>query len=237
MIDYLIVEDEPMVAKRLERFVKEALGDEAGNGVHVRSKEEAAPLAAKLPASAIMFLDLNLFGADGFDLLEMDTQTAAKTIVVSADQSRAVEAFSHGVVDFVAKPFSQERIGQAIDRALKGRDPLAEPVKYIGGAPPRPGSSVVFAPLDDIIALHGADDYVEIELKDGRRLLTKKSMRDLERINPDFMRIHRSHIVNRKFVAEFVAQSGSRYRLQLTTGAALPIGRSRVEDVKGWLGV
>ena len=69
VIDMLIVEDEPLVAKRLERFAREALGNQAGKSAFARSIEEATPLAECLSASAVLFLDLNLFGADGFDLL------------------------------------------------------------------------------------------------------------------------------------------------------------------------
>ncbi len=238
MIDLLIVEDEPLVAKRLERFAREALGKQAGKSAFARSVEEATPLAELLPASAVLFLDLNLFGVDGFDLLEIDIRSPARTIVVSADQSRAVDAFSYGVVDFVAKPFSKERIAQAIDRALAGRDPLAPPVKYLGGAPATPGSGVVFTPLGDVVALHGADDYVEIELSSGKRLLTRKTMIELEAmLGQEFCRIHRSHIVNRSYASEYRAQSGSRYSLILSTGAALPVGRARIDDLKRWLNI
>ncbi len=231
----LIVEDEPLVAKRLERFAREALGKQAGKSLFARSIGEAAPLAENLTASGMLFLDLNIFGGDGFDLLEIDVRSPARTIIVSADQSRAVEAFSHGVVDFVAKPFSKERIAQAIERAMKGRDPIATPIKYLGGAPAKPGSGVVFAPLDEVVALHGADDYVEIELNNGKRLLTRKTINELESmLGPDFFRIHRSHIVNKAFALEFRAQSGSKYSLILSTGAKLPVGRARVEDLKRW---
>ena len=236
MIDMLFVEDEPLVAKRLERFAREALGDEAGDSAFARSVEEATPIAEQLSETALVFLDLNLFGADGFDLLEIDVRSPARTIVVSADQSRAIEAFSHGVIDFVAKPFTKERIAQAIDRALKGRDPLAEPLKYLGGAPAVAGSGVVFAPISDIVALHGADDYVEIELTSGKRLLTRKTMQQLESLlGKQFFRIHRSHMVNRPFASEFRAQPGSRYQLVLTTDAVLPVGRARVGELKRWL--
>lgn len=238
MIDLLIVEDEPLVAKRLERFAREALGIQAGKSAFARSLEEATPLAESLPASAVLFLDLNLFGANGFDLLEIDARSPARTIIVSADQSRAVEAFSHGVVDFVAKPFSKERIAEAINRALTGRDPLAPPIKFLGGAPATPGSGVVFAPLSDVVALHGADDYVEIELSSGKRLLTRKTMIELEAmLGQEFCRIHRSHIVNRSYASEYRAQSGSQYSLILSTGAVLPVGRARVDELKRWLDI
>ena len=236
MIDMLIVEDEPLVAKRLERFVREALGERAGSCAYARSINEAIPLAEKLPASALLFLDLNLFGADGFELFEIDVRSPARTIVVSADETRAVEAFAHGVVDFVAKPFTRERIAQAVERALEGRDPVAPPMEYISGA--NPAGGVTSAPLAEVVALHGADDYVEIELNDGRRLLTRKTMRDLaDLLRGDFLRIHRSHIVNRAYVGEFRAQAASRYELAMKNGAALPVGRIRVDEVRRWLNV
>ncbi len=238
MIDLLIVEDEPMAAQRLERFAREALGPKAGDSGFARSLQEAAKVAPRLTEKSILFLDLNLFGADGFEILKINAQTPARTIVVSADQSRAIEAFAHGVVDFVAKPFTKERIAQAVGRALAGRDPLAPPVEYIGGAGAKADAGVEFAPLSEVAALHGADDYTEIELAGGRRLLTRKSLQDLETaLGPDFFRIHRSHIVNKAYVGKFLAFSGSRYQLTLTTGENVPVGRSRADDVRKWLGV
>ncbi len=54
-------------------------------------------------------------------------------------------------------------------------------------------------------------------------------------LGADFFRIHRSHIVNRAYVTGFKASKGSRYRLSLTIGAELPVGRSRADAVKAWL--
>ncbi len=77
---------------------------------------------------------------------------------------------------------------------------------------------------------------MEIELADGRRLLTRKSMRDLEiMLGANFFRIHRSYMVSRAYVAGFKAGQGSRYRLLLTIGAELSVGRSRVDAVIAWL--
>lgn len=236
IVDILIVEDEPMAAQRLERFVRTSLGDLAGESIFARNLNEGIAAASRLSSSAMIFLDLNLFGADGFDLFEIDIRSPARTIIVSAEYSRAVEAFKHGVVDFVAKPFTQERIAEAVERALKGRDPLASPVEYLGGAPAGTGSGVSFAVLKDIVALHGADDYVEIEVNDGRRLLTRKTMTDLEKmLGADFFRIHRSHIVNKNYVDGFIPLSGSRYQIRLKTGEMLPVGRARADNVKSWL--
>jgi len=236
LIDFLIVEDEPPAAQRLKRFVSEALGARAGEAYFARNLEEAVPLAASLSENAILFLDLNLFGADGFDLFEIDVRSPARTVIVSADQSRAIEAYTYGVVDFVAKPFTQERVAQAVERALSGRDPLAAPVRQLGGAPPEGG--VAFAMLPEIVAFHGADDYVEIELSSGRRLLTRKSLNLLETmLGDDFFRIHRSHIANRKYIDAFKAFPGSSYKVSLKSGDSLPVGRNRTDAVKRWLEV
>jgi two-component system response regulator LytT len=236
VIDYLIVEDEPLAAQRLERFVREALGARAGEASFARNLEEAVAQAARLSESAVLFLDLNLFGAEGFDIFEIDVRSPARTIIVSADQSRAIEAFSHGVIDFIAKPFTRDRVAQAVERALSGRDPLAAPVKQLSGAPPEGG--VAFAMLSEIVALHGADDYVEIELSSGRRLLTRKSLNLLETmLGDDFFRIHRSHIANRIYIDAFKAFPGSSYKVSLKSGDSLPVGRNRTDAVKRWLEV
>ena len=115
MTSVLMVEDEFMVAKRLSRFIHLAFDKQALKFKHCVSLEDAQDYLASNSID-VLFLDLNLQGSDGFTLLKQQLCESFHTIVVSANSDRAIEAFDLGVLDFVAKPFTQQRIQKAVDR-------------------------------------------------------------------------------------------------------------------------
>lgn len=129
-VSLLIVEDEPIVAQRVERLCREILSDQLAQCLVAGSTAEAFNL---LDANTIdlTLLDLNLAGQDGFDLLRRFAARPAHTIVVSAETTRAIEAFDLGVLDFVAKPFTKERLEKAIDRFLKPDAKLERSAKQL----------------------------------------------------------------------------------------------------------
>lgn len=95
----LIIEDEAVAARRLERLSRDALGDALTGLHHAFDLEDARTLLDAQPIDLIL-LDLNLAGDDGFDLFQTDIGLA-RVIVVSAFPDRAIEAFGHAVLDFV----------------------------------------------------------------------------------------------------------------------------------------
>lgn len=221
----LIVEDEAVVARRLARLLREV---EPG----IESLETAGDFAAATAALAassggILFLDLDLHGRDGFELLRRSLAGGWRTIVVSAHTHRAIEAFEHGVVDFVPKPFARERLALALERASTVQP--NERLRYLAALQ---GAGTAVVPLARIVAIHGADDYSEIEVADGRRLLHRKPLHLLAReLPPPFVRIHRSHIVNLDF-ATGLERSAGRWHVLLRDGGALAVGRRALEALR-----
>src|SRR5690606_21849668 len=108
----VIVEDEVVVARRLERLVRSVLGD-ALERIDICSDLRTATDVLAGANDAVVLLDLNLGGRDGFDLLRRAAAEPFQTVVVSANADRAIEAFELGVVDFVPKPFTAERLEKA----------------------------------------------------------------------------------------------------------------------------
>ncbi len=224
----LIVEDETMVARRLQRMLGEVFGDEAHELVLAHTFASAR---AQLETERIelVFLDLNLNGANGFALLAEAVAGPFETIVVSANTDRALEAFEYGVLDFVPKPFNRERLAKAVGR-FRERGSDQPPAKQLAV---KQGGRVLLVPLAEVVALHGAGNYAEIETRDGARYLHDKGLDRLAQVLPaDFVRIHRSHIVAWREVVSLEAESGSRYHLVLKSGARLPVSRARVKELR-----
>lgn len=111
----LILEDEPVHAKYLTKLLNTFSGFSIDEIKHVSSIEEAEIQLKGSPIN-LFFLDLNIFGSDGFEILDRIPTTTVNTIVVSANTDNAIRAFEYGVIDFIAKPVSEDRLRLALDR-------------------------------------------------------------------------------------------------------------------------
>lgn len=224
----LVVEDEVVIARRLVRLVREILGDQVGR---IDTCDHLDDAAGQLAAAAfdLVFLDLDVQGDDGFDLLRSAVAGSFHTVVVSAHTDRAIEAFELGVVDFVAKPFTLERLRQAVDRA-RGVTAVAQPLRYLAV---RAADGLELIAIDQVHHISAADDYAELHLGDGSTRLHDKSLATLETLLPrHFVRIHRCHLVDLRRAAHLRAEPGTRYALVLADGTELPVGRTRVAALR-----
>lgn len=225
----LIVEDEPLLAQRLERFTREILGAQLETLRVAALFSEASAKLAETPID-LLLLDLNLNGRDGMELLRTSVASSFHTIVVSANTDQALRAFEFGVIDFVPKPFTQERLAQALRRVTErdGRSALA--AKYLAV---RKYGKVELVPVDRVLYVQGAGAYAELVLDDGTRELHDKTLEKLHALlPPGFERIHKSYVVRLSEVKAWHAHEGSRQEVELRNGVRLPVGRTRSREIK-----
>lgn len=225
----VIVEDENTVAQRLERLASDILGEQLHSIRLFHTLDDANDYIASETID-LLFLDLNLAGRDGFELLRTVVARSFHTIVVSAYADRAVEAFEYGVLDFVSKPFTRDRLAKALERYNSSfRQQLT---RYI--AIKRRG---VIEPvdLDRVHVFRGANVYSEVIMDDGAVLLHDKPLSRLEQVLPaNFERVHKSYIANLSGVTR-ICQKGNRTHLEMRSGAEVPISRSKVTTIKNRL--
>ncbi|MDB5106447.1 MAG: DNA-binding response regulator [Fibrobacteres bacterium] len=224
----LIAEDERVTARRLERMVGEILGDEAESIAVKESLSDAEEYLFEKPID-LLLLDLNLHGEDGYDLLKLAAAGSFQTIVVSANADRAVEAFQYGVLDFVPKPFDLDRLARALERAnAKGQSQA--PAKYLSV---RKHGKVELIPMEKVLYLQGAGDYVEIHLEDGRMELHSKTLETLGALLPaHFERIHKSYIADMRAMRGIVLQGAGKYAMDLGKGRQVPLSRVKYKELK-----
>ena len=230
-MNVLIAEDEAPAARRLERMVRESLGPRIGD-LTVASTVEAASVALASSRVDLLLLDLNLNGADGFSLL-----TAAHrppTIVVSAEfqpRHRCLRPRRHRLRRQAGLRRTPRHRARPRPRSLQS--PRAPGLASLAV---RSAGRIDLAAFTDIVALSGADDYVEVVLADGRRFLHDTSLQELERrLPPGFVRVHRSHIVNAAHVRSVRSLPGRRRALELAGGTEVPVSRSRAGAVSALL--
>ena len=229
----LIIEDEPLIRERLLRMCSE-LADgrarfDAVSDLHLAGDRLQRNLYDGL------LLDLNLGGEDGFELLRQAVSGRYHCVVVSAHRERALQAFEHGVLDFVPKPFTRERLGLALDRLLDTARYRPGRARYLGIWRAQGTATVE---LSDVLWIRADGDYSEVRLVDGRSELHDKSLAALMAVlPPDFVRCHRSCLVNLRHIRSLHAGSGSRYWLVMANGKELAVGRAHVAGLRQELGI
>ncbi len=225
----LIVEDEPLIARRLERFCREILGARLETLHLATAFDEAGARLAEAPID-LLLLDLNLNGRDGMELLKASVAGSFHTLIVSANVEQALRAFEFGVIDFVPKPFSQERLAQALRRVTDAGGRTAGAAKFLAV---KKYGKVELVEIDRVLYVEGAGAYAELVLDDGRRELHDKTLEKLHALlPPGFERIHKSYVVRWSAVKALHASEGSHYEAELKGGARLPVGRTRYREIR-----
>lgn len=225
----MIVEDEPLAAEKLESYVREGLGKDLQSLKLLGSVEAAVCFARDNPVD-LVFLDLNLHSEDGFDVLARLTAEAFYTIVVSGSPEFAARAFEYGVLDFVVKPYTRERLKKAIARVQSGKGPERQALKRFAV---RTEGTVEMMDIDDVQYFFARDHYVTVRLLNGREEVFRRTMEQLESLLPDsFMRTHRSYLVPVEQIERIRLYAGSAYRIELKDGTLLPLSRKKYAELR-----
>jgi len=232
----VVVDDEPLA----RRAVIRALGDvpdvevvgEAGDG------EAAVALIAELGPD-LVFLDVQMPGLDGFDVLGLLPVDARPHVVfVTAFSEHAVAAFDASAVDYVLKPFEPARIRDAVRKASErqARLPPGELLSRLApsvGARPlrrfavRDRGRIHFVEARDVEWIAADGNYLILHAS-RRRHLVRMTLADVEaRAGADgFARVHRSTIVNVRAVMEVVPRRSGDCTIRLASGAEVTLSRS-----------
>lgn len=225
----LIVEDEPIIARRIERLSREILGKRLAYAKVIPNLREAHAYLRTTPID-LLFLDLNLNGKDGFDLLQASVSRAFPVIILSAHTDHALRAFEFGVLDFIGKPFNKARLEKAFDRVLDAGNKATYAGRFLCV---RSAGRITLIALDDLVYIQGAGAYSKLHLQDGSTRLHDKSLDKLHALLPPvFERIHKSFIVNMSDVVRLLIQEGSRYAVELRNGITVPVGRTRYKQLR-----
>ncbi len=229
----LIVEDEARIAKRIERMARAIVGEGMRSLVHKDNLQDALHYIKENTLDLVL-LDLNLNGDNGFDLLTTAVSESFHTIVVSAYKEQAITAYEYGVLDFVPKPFNQERLQLAFSRV--GSKEKLEPSKVKHLAIKKRGR-IHLIPIEKVLYAKGAGVYTELYLTDGIKELHDKSLEKLEQLLAhSFERIHKSYLVKMSEVKQVIVETGSKYKAELNNGEIIPVGRTKYKDIKSkWL--
>lgn len=239
----LIIDDEPLARSIVRDFVSQSEGfeiiGECANGYEgLKSIEAFKP--------DLIFLDIQMPKINGFEMLELVDQPIS-VIFTTAYDEYALKAFETSAIDYLLKPFSQERFEQAIEKwkrsvgAPINQNILAEinkqPDEHLRIVI-KDGSSIKIIPTDQITHFEAYDDYVKVHTE-NKSFLKNKTMNYYEKtLDPkNFIRIHRSYILNINELTGIEAFEKNSYRAVLKNGTRIPISRTSYASIKEILGI
>lgn len=190
----------------------------------------------------LVFLDIEMPGANGFQLLSHFDEFRFEVIFVTAHDQYAIQAIRFSAADYILKPISITELKSAVDKVAgrvyrKNEDHRLRELhrNLFTSSPPRIGlpvdGKVEFAEADKMVRCQGESNYTHIWFETGRHLLVAKTLAEFEELLGDFgfFRVHKSHLVNVNYIVSL--RSGINACLILKTGEEIPVSRRRRETV------
>jgi two-component system LytT family response regulator len=227
MIKILIVDDEApardLIRHYLQAYPEVEVTGEVDNGF------EAMKLIRDLKPD-LLFLDVQMPKLTGFEMLEL-IDNPPDIIFSTAFDQYAIRAFEMNAVDYLLKPYSKERFDTAVQKALSrltAGEPPARPQIDTSPSPEtltriavKDRQQIHVVPVDDIDYIEADGDYVKLHTAKNA-FLKEKTMKYFEENLPSqFIRIHRSYIVNVNGVSKIELYEKESYRVYLKNGVVL----------------
>jgi two-component system LytT family response regulator len=262
-IRVLIVDDEPLARQRIVDLLAHEEGVEV---VGTADNGPAAVESIHRLRPDIVFLDVQMPGLTGLEVVRaIPPDEMPATIFVTAFDQHSLQAFDLAALDYLVKPFDDERFEQAFRRArrmvgledtkrlherlltvLQGAAtpapvaagaPIAASAEHLERIPVESRGKVQFVPVSAIDFIAASGPYAELVVG-TRRHLIRESMNALEsRLDPSrFMRVHRSAIVQLDRVDTLLKGAGGDYEVLLKDGTRLRVSRARREELERRLG-
>src|SRR5262245_20887950 len=241
----IIIDDETLarsiVKEYLEKYPDVEISAECNDGFEgVKAIQQQQP--------HLIFLDIQMPKINGFEMLELIDQPPA-VIFTTAFDEYAIKAFEAHAVDYLLKPFDQERFDKAIakwmDQKNVNKEKATQDLLETASLSPsqsqrvvvKNGSKIKIIPAHDIFYLEAADDYVKIHTQEGY-FLKNKTMNHFEQVldKQQFVRGHRSYIVNIQQITRIDPYEKDNHVAVLKSGAKVPVSRGGYGKLKSVLG-
>lgn len=237
----IIIEDEQLARQRLKRLL--------ANYAEVEITAEAENGAQGLELinqhqPDLIFLDIEMPILNGFEMLAKLKENLPKVVFTTAYDQYAIKAFEEGSIDYLLKPIELERLDKTIAK-LKQTN-LAKPAIAIedlllqikGKTTSKTltvklGDRILLIKFEDIVHIQAEDKYVFLHATDGKKHLTDYTLSTLEdKLPEDFLRIHRSDIINTNHITEIRRGFNGALIFVMSNGSKVSSSRSNSESLR-----
>ena len=219
----IIVDDEPPARREMRRLLLECTWMEVVGEADGAAEAEA--LIEDLQPDLI-FLDIEMPGASGFDLLSR-LEYVPQVVFTTAHDEHAVQAFEVNALDYLLKPIDPRRLAATLDRVRSaGATPAARGGSVLEQLFVRDGSRCWFVPLREVQLLTSEGNCVRLSWGKVKPLLARSLAAIEQRLDPgQFFRANRRQIINLKFIESIEAGINGRLHMQLRDGPEVEVSR------------
>ncbi|MDI6799749.1 MAG: LytTR family transcriptional regulator DNA-binding domain-containing protein [Actinomycetota bacterium] len=240
----LIVDDEAPARSEL-RYMLQQLGNVEVVG-EATNASEAIELIKAL-AYDVVFLDIQMQGLSGLQVAEIVKELPVSPIVVfvTAYGEHAVKAFELDAVDYLVKPFEEDRLKKTIERIKKKgqgskekREGQPAPKSAVDLLPVQEKGKTILISISDVSYIHAQNERIFVHAQGGvyHTGLNLKELEDRLK-GHDFMRTHRSYLVNIRKAKELIPMFHGSFIIRLSGGIEVPVSRRKAKELKSLLGL
>ena len=239
MIKAIIIDDERHSCDALKMLLDKCCPQIVVTAI-CNSGEEGIKKIGELNPQLI-FLDIEMPHLNGFQMLEQLTTINFEIIFTTSYDQYAITAFKFSALDYLLKPVDREELQKAVQKvSSKITPPVSQQLEILLQKINQPAMTVQrialptmqgleFVPVDSIISCSSSNNYTEFLLKDKKKLLVSRTLKEVEDMLAEhsFLRVHNSHVVNLNAITRYVKGEGGY--LVMTDASSVDVSRSRKE--------
>lgn len=251
MKSVVIVEDEILAAKKLERLLREDIEEDVEVVAILDSVKNAAKHLAQNPAPDVLFLDIQLGDGLSFEIFDI-VEVNCPIIFTTAFNEYALEAFKLNSIDYLLKPINAQELVTAWTKLNNMKSIFGSKLRaqmnsartalqegYKERFMVKAGAHIKTISVDEISYIFSQDKATFIQSTDGRSHLIDYTLEQVEELlNPaKFYRINRKYLVSMTSIQDIISYSNSRLQLKLKNCQEqdIIVSRQKVSDFKTWL--
>lgn len=201
-------------------------------------KEALAELQTRQPD--ILFLDIEMPGMNGFELLEQNPHPEFAVIFTTAYNEYAIQAIKHSALDYLLKPVDKDELVDAVDRVHQQKNRSAVRIDQLLDLLDRKKNSKRFAvptleglimiDPEEVIYCESDGPYCTFHFTNSKKLMVSKTLKEAEEAlqGNDFFRIHHSFVVNMKYITKYIRGEGGE--VVMNNGKNIPVSRNKKQD-------
>lgn len=238
MIKAILVDDEKHALITLEHLLNK--NEDIEILASIQQSTEAKELIDKLQPD-LLFLDIEMPNLNGFELLHQFDQIPFKVIFTTAYDQYAIKALKINALDYLLKPIDPEELRNALDRYIEDQILTSEEqISHLNQFKNNQmtdtlalstSKGLFFIKIQDIMYFEADGSYTHVILSNGESHLVSKSLANFEEVladNPLFFRSHKSHLVNLKFIKQYIRGEGGELIMQ--NGKSIVLSRIKKQE-------
>ncbi len=242
MIKALIIDDEKHCSDNLQWQIKNYCPDIEIIGISHSGEKGLQQIQHLQPQ--LVFLDVEMPGMSGFEMLEALTEINFDIIFTTAFDQYAIRAIKFGALDYLIKPIDKDELREAINKfqqhtqgdSLKQLNALLSHIKKSNDLSFQKIAlptmhSYELVPLNNIIVCESSNNYTTVRLNNGQNILISKTLKQIEDLldMSPFFRVHNSYLVNLQYAIRYIKGDGGY--LVLNNDMTVPVSRSKKDEL------